>query len=218
VEISLEGADRDLGVAEPAQPDLDGRPPGRVVLRVGHDRGVRLDQLRVLVQELEQHLTPRLLLALDQEPDVDGRLAPLGDGLERLDDREELPLVVGRAARVEVAVTDRRLVRRRVPQLQRLGRLHVVVPVDHHGGLPRHVRALGVHHRVRLTPEHPDVAAAERLEVIRDPVGGPPALGGVVRRRGYAGDAEQLGQLRHHAIAIARDVGIDIVHDRDSPE
>ena len=54
--------------------------------------------------------------------------------LERLHVREELSLVIHGAARVDASVAHRRLERRRGPQLERLGRLHIVVAVDEHRG------------------------------------------------------------------------------------
>ena len=53
--------------------------------------------------------------------------------LGRLEEREELALVVGNAARVVPAVALGELERRRLPEVERGGRLDVVVPVDHHG-------------------------------------------------------------------------------------
>ena len=44
--------------------------------------------------------------------------------------RKNLPFVVGRAARKNVAVLQHRIERRRIPQLERIGRLHVVMPVN----------------------------------------------------------------------------------------
>ena len=57
--------------------------------------------------------------------------------LDRLEVHVDLALVVHRAARVELAVAQHRLERRRGPQLERLGRLHVVVAVEQRGGLCR---------------------------------------------------------------------------------
>ena len=71
------------------------------------------------------------LLALEDDADVDRQAAVLlqvrFDGLEV---HEDLALVVGGAARVDLAVADRRLERRRLPQLDRIDRLHVVVAVE----------------------------------------------------------------------------------------
>ena len=49
---------------------------------------------------------------------------------DRLEVHEDLALVVGRPARVDLAVADRGLERRRLPQVERIDRLHVVVAVE----------------------------------------------------------------------------------------
>ena len=78
-------------------------------------------------------LAADFLFAFDQELQVQRQLAGgLDPGLGALDVREHLPLVVGRAAGVEVAVAHGRLERGRDPFVQRVGRLHVVVAVDQH--------------------------------------------------------------------------------------
>ena len=61
-----------------------------------------------------------------------GRSPAGGERARDVQEREEVALVVGRAAGVDAAVADRRLERRRVPQLEIAGVLHVVVAVDHH--------------------------------------------------------------------------------------
>jgi hypothetical protein len=88
-----------------------------------------------LEQRGEVH-RPGLLLALDQQLERDrwrvlpaGRQAgPHAEGME-----EDLALVVGGAAGQQLPVPLHRLERRRVPFIQRLDRLHVVVAVDEHG-------------------------------------------------------------------------------------
>ena len=73
------------------------------------------------------------LLALDEHDQIHRQFALFAQRLLDAEDvREDLPLVVRRAARKDDAVLDPRLERRRLPQLQRIDRLHVVVAVDHH--------------------------------------------------------------------------------------
>src|SRR6185436_7408217 len=67
------------------------------------------------------------------DDDVDGQFAAVGQmRLERLDVQVELTLVVDGPAREELTVANGRLERRRLPQIERLCRLHVVVTVDQH--------------------------------------------------------------------------------------
>jgi hypothetical protein len=64
--------------------------------------------------------------------------------LDRLEVHEHLPLVVGRPARVDLAVADGRLEGRRLPQLERIDRLHVVVAVEEDGRRTLGAEPLGV--------------------------------------------------------------------------
>ena len=77
-----------------------------------------------------------------------GQLVLLSQKLRRLEQREELALVVGNAARVVPAVALGELERRRVPEVERRRRLDVVVPVDHHGR--------GIAAAVRVRPDLAD--------------------------------------------------------------
>ena len=94
--------------------------------------------LAVLGEEARQRGRAALLLALDQHGD--GNRRPAGDGLprpDRLQEGHELALVVLRAARhdhlaVGLLGGDARLEGGRLPQLERVGRLHVVVAVEQH--------------------------------------------------------------------------------------
>ena len=116
--------------------------------------------------------------------------------LERLDVQEELAFVVDRAAREDLSVAHRRLERRAVPELERLGGLHVVVAVDEHRRRARR----------RLAPFADDDRMARRRDAsspsrpivaqrLGDPLGGARGVGVVLGARADARDAEQVEQL-----------------------
>ncbi len=138
VQVALERPDRDLGVAEAPERGVHGGPAGRIVRRVAHQCGVGAGALRLRAQQVGDDLPAALLLALEDEVDVERR-APLR--VERrlicLEEAEDLALVVGGAARVEGAAPHGGLERRRDPFLQRIGRLDVVMAVDQQGGPDR---------------------------------------------------------------------------------
>src|SRR5688572_19059094 len=70
------------------------------------------------------------LFTLGDEHDVHWKLSARREmRLECFHVKEELALVVHGSARVDVAVSHRRLERRRRPELERLGWLHVIVAV-----------------------------------------------------------------------------------------
>ena len=89
-----------------------------------------------------------LLLALDEELDVERQAAVLLQmGLDRLDVHEHLALVVGGAARVDLAVADGRLERRAGPEVHGIDRLHVVVAVEQDRRLAGRVEPVAVDDR-----------------------------------------------------------------------
>ena len=101
---------------------------------------------------LEESLKIRaadLFLTLDQHDEVDWHVAVL---LDRLRDTEyvgeDLPLVVSCSPSKDLPALDTRVKRRRIPQFNRIHRLHVVVPVDHHGGATFLVFVAPNHNRV----------------------------------------------------------------------
>ena len=99
--------------------------------------------------------------ALDEELDVERQAAGLLQvRLDRLDVHEHLALVVGGAARVDLAVAHRRLERRAGPQIDRIDRLHVVVAVEEDRRLARRVQPVAVDDRIARRVDEPHVLHA----------------------------------------------------------
>ena len=85
----------------------------------------------MLAEEMPEVRAADLLLALDQEADVERQPALLRkESFGHLQRHEHGPLVVGRAAGVDATVADARLERGSRPLGLVAGRLHVVVAVD----------------------------------------------------------------------------------------
>ena len=124
-----------------------GRPGSSMPLSKTAPRPRRARRL----QEVDDRVAAGLLLPVAGEAHVDRQLAGGGETPRGLEQHEELPLVVGDASRVEPAVALVELERRRVPELERVGRLHVEVAVaeDGRGASPR--------------PERPAPRRSERL-------------------------------------------------------
>ena len=128
-----------------------------------------------------------LLLALDEELDVERQAAALLQvRLDRLDVHEHLALVVGGAARVDLAVAHGRLERRAGPQLDRIDRLHVVVAVEEDRRLAGRVQPVAVDDRVAGRVDQPDVLQAGRPQRLGRPLGGAAHVAGVLRQRADA--------------------------------
>lgn len=92
----------------------------------------------MLGEEAWQRGRAAFLLALEQHSDSNRQLArDRLPGARRLEKGHQLTLVVLRAARddnfaVAFLIRNARLKRRRLPQVQRIGRLHIVVAVEQH--------------------------------------------------------------------------------------
>ncbi len=72
-------------------------------------------------------------LAFDDEVQINREIAVFLNRLLNAEDvREDLTFVVGGTTRKDVAIFQHRLERRRIPKLQRIGRLNIIVSVNHH--------------------------------------------------------------------------------------
>src|SRR5262249_36715282 len=138
-----------------AEPEL-GPAVGQAGAATFPQRAVGAEQLDVPADDRVEVRAADLLLALDDPPDPDRKLAVLL--AERPDDREtngELTLVVARAAREQLAVALRRFEGRRLPEVERVARLDVVVVVEQEREVSP-ARLLSVHRRCSAVgPELP---------------------------------------------------------------
>jgi hypothetical protein len=155
--------------------------------------------VRLTLEKIEQHLRAEFFFAFDQETKIDRR--PAGR-LDRLQQAEHLSLVVGRAARVQPAIADRRLERRRGPLVERIGRLDVVMTVDEQRRRPRHVGPRAPDDGMRLAAEEFDVPASEPPQLGGHPLRGGAAVGIVSGQRRNGRNAEELTQLTQQSFAI----------------
>ena len=154
------------------------------------------------------------LFAFEDDLDVDRQPAVLLQvRLDRLEVHEHLALVVGRAARVDLAVADRRLERRRLPQVERIDRLHVVVAVEQDRRRALGAEPVAVDDRdaraSRSAGRSAGRCAASRRRSTRRSAGRPPACS---RQRADAGDGEVGLQLVDVAVAVGVDEVDDVVH------
>ena len=131
VGVAVHGVRLQLDVEQPlhAQRDLGHALPGDAAALP--DAGVGGQQPPLLRHKLLHLRAADLLVPLDAELHGAGQLAAnLLPGPQRRQPGGDIPLVVGDAAPVQLALPQRRLKRRRRPQLQRLRRLHVVMVVE----------------------------------------------------------------------------------------
>src|SRR4029078_11006929 len=102
--------------------------------RIRDDDCVGCEEFFVRLDERLQILAANFFLALGEDDDVDGKRATRGEmRFERLDVEEQLAFSVHWAAREDLAVAHRGLERRAIPELERLGGVHVVMTVNEDG-------------------------------------------------------------------------------------
>ena len=76
---------------------------------------------------------------------------------DRLEVHEHLALVVGGAARVDLAIAHGRLEGRRLPEIDGIHGLHVVVPVEQNGRRARRMQPVAVDDRIARRVDEPHV-------------------------------------------------------------
>jgi hypothetical protein len=154
------------------------------------------------------------LFAFDEELDIERQLPLLFQvRLDGLDVHEHLALVVGRSARVDLAVANGRLERRRRPLVERIHRLHVIVAVEQDRRCTGRAQPVAVDDGVAGRVDQADVLHADALQFLRRPLGTAAHVAGVLRQRADAGDREVLLQLVDVAIAVHVDEINHAFHD-----
>jgi hypothetical protein len=130
VQVAPGRAHEEVELDDPAQADGDRRRPLVDHPRVEDDRAV--GPALVGAHPVGHRCAAGLLLALDQHADVHRERAGGGELARDVQQRQEVALVVGGAARVHAPVAHVGLEWRRDPGAGVAGRLHVVVAVDEH--------------------------------------------------------------------------------------
>ena len=196
----------DLGIDHAAQTDTKCRQLRREHLGVGYQREVGLEPVCMGAQELRKCLAAYLLLAFEDDPDVQGQLATRGrqQRLKRFQMHVHLALVVDRAAGIEVAAALGRLKGGREPLVERVRRLNIIVPVAKAGGRAVRMEPVSVHQRVpagrRL--DQLDMFHADAPEFGRERVCSRAHIFLVLGQRRHRGDAQQRLQLVDEALGV----------------
>ena len=205
VQIGFCAAHFHFGVDHAAQADAERGQAGRKELGVADQREVGCQVGGLGGDVGSDAFAANFFLAFKQHADVDGQLAGCGQQrLERLNLRPDLAFVIDRAAGVEIAVALGWLKGRRVPLVQRLGRLHIVVAVNEHRRLARRIEPVGIDERVAGGFLQGHVLHADALELRGDKVGGAAAVGGMLGQRGDRRNAEQVLELGEKTRVVLR--------------
>src|SRR5437667_1455920 len=134
--VLVRAAHAKLNVRDAFETARDGRPSRGVFVARLPDAAVRAEPLAVARHECGEMRRPALLLAFVQHTDPKRELPHRGAvGVDRLEARHQMALVVRNAAAVEEAVAFGRLEGWRLPLVERIRRLYVVVVVDKKGAI-----------------------------------------------------------------------------------
>src|SRR5512132_2273109 len=166
-------------------------------LHRGVEDDARVGAAFVPLEELHDRVAADLLLAVADDAQVHRQLALRREQHRTLQQRPELSLVVGHAARVEPLVADGRLERLAVPELERRRRLYVEVAVDEDRAcvtVAGRRRDLADDERLRVSLLELGLAAGSAHEVAH-PLPRFPHVRLVQRVRTDARNAQELGEL-----------------------
>ncbi len=187
--------------------DGDGGLVGAPHRAVGRQHEIGAQLLGVRRDEGAEMRAAALFLALDHQLEVDRQLAGgLEERFRRLDRDQHRPLVIRHAARIEAVVAHLRLERRRLPLLQRIGRLHVVVSVDQDGRRALGMQPVGGDDRVAFGRVDRHMLEAGAAHALRHPFGGFGDMLGIGRIGADAGDAGEGDQLVQNLRAASFDI------------
>ena len=217
MQVAVGTGEPDLFVDQAAQRGGDRRRLRVPHAGIAHQRQVAAQLGGVVAHEAEQVLGAALLLALDHHGDIQRQRA--GDRLEGaagLDEGHGLAFVVaGAAGDDDFAATierlDARLERRRLPQIERIDRLHVVMAIEQHArraAVGFAVAAFADDDRVAFGRPHAGLEA-EPAQVGGDIFG----RGAAVRRIGRVGRHRLDAQQREQPIEAGIKVAVDAVEN-----
>ena len=180
---------------------------------VGHHHGIAAKFPAAGPQERRQVAAANLLLALEHERQIAGQGGAGPEiGFDRLEMGEMLALVVGGAAGDQRAPADGRFEGRRLPEFERLRRLHVVVAVNQEmRAPPRPAGRAGEHDRMARRRTQFGLEA-DLPAMLREPGGAGAEVPLVLRLRGNAGEAEEFAQLANEAGLVGFEIMQDGVH------
>lgn len=181
-----------------------------VLAGIADDHDVTAAAFLLVFEKPVQVVAADFFFALDDELHVHRQRADrLQPRLDRLDVRVHLPLVVGGAAGVDAAITDGRLEGGRLPAIERIGRLHVVVTVDQGRRRSRGTRPFAVHDRM---PGGLDQFRRQSrcFETFLHKPGCLADIVAVPRVGTDAGDPQQILQFVDEAVGVLFEEGFDL--------
>ena len=192
VEVQSAARDVELEVDQASKSDRDRREVALEEARVRDNGEIGLQTVAICLQPRIQVDRARFLFAFEYELQVHGQgFLSRQERFRGADMHREVALAVGRTASQHAAFLHDRLERRRLPEIQRIHRLDVVVAVDEHCRLPGGVQPIGVDDRVPARLGDFDMLHADAAKVGGEVLGSRSAVGGMRRDARNARDSQR---------------------------
>ena len=181
--------------------------PAREHASIGDDQRVGLELRLVRVHKIPQAHAADFFFAFDHHFQIDGQIARcFHDRVQRADVDVHLALVIGRAAAEQISAANGGFEGRRSPQIQRLGRLHIVVAVEQDRRLAGRVQRFAVHQRMHFRRDNFDIVEACGAQSVGHPFRGALDVRLVLGLRADAGNPQKFVQIVQVLFALGFDV------------
>ena len=207
VQVNVRVAHIHLHVGDPAKPHGE---RWKIPLKkscVADDHGVAAAALRVRRHPALKVDGARLLLALKDVLHVDRQRTPRAEErLKRGEVDDDLSLIVGRAAAEHAAISNDRLEWTRLPKVERVARLHVVVPVDDDRWQLRIFDSLTNNDRVSTRLAHLNALRTNATQFGGEPLRRLAAVSRVFWDRGDARNAQEVNVTLHPSRMCGNDL------------
>ena len=173
---------------------------------------IRLQQVRILLDKGWQGRRADFFLPFIKDLHIDRQGAMhLQHRLKREDGRQHIALVIGRAAAIDPAILDDGFKRRAVPQIERVGRLNIKMPIDQNGRLVRaSLHPIAIHNGMGFGFHHPGIGNAGIMQPVNDPVTSPHHI---VKMRILSRDGRYRNEIRqgiNKAVLMAVEIGVPV--------
>ena len=193
VQVARGAVDDQIIVSQAAQRVANGRNGVDQAAGIRVQREVAGEQIAVVGDEVSHTRRADLLFTLDQKLEIDRQAAGVQHRFDAVQNRRHLAFHVGRATRMDVVAHKRGGKGVACPQRQRIGGLHIVVPVDQHGGRGRPgARPCAKDDRMARRGHDLHLRHADRAQAVGNPGGRALNVGRVLRVGRDGGDAQEF--------------------------
>ena len=198
VKVNIGVAHIHLHIGDPAKPHGEGWQVPLKEAGVADDHRVAAAALRVRRHPALKVHRARLLFALKEVLHVDRqRTTRAEERLKRGEVNDDLSLIVGGATTEHATVPNDRLERTRLPEVERVARLHVVVPVDDDRWQLRIFDSFTNNDRVSTRLAHLNALRTDTTQFGGEPLRRLTAVSGVCWDRRDTRDAQEVNVALH---------------------